>query len=215
MESPLCPPDDPGFRLIETLGWHPDEGPLRAALHLARMARSATALGMPLDQIEARRLLDQITGPAPLRCRLTLTTRGALTLETAPLAAAAPLWRVAIHPERLDADDPWLRHKTTRRALYDRARAELPAGSDEWLFLNRTGQVCEGTITNIFADLGDSLLTPPLASGLLPGILRAELLASDRAREAVLRPEDLRNARRLYCGNSLRGLIPATLVAMA
>lgn len=214
MEGPLCPPDDPGFRLIETLGWHPDEGARRAALHLARMARSAAALGMPLDQTEAQRLLDQITGPAPLRCRLTLGTRGALTLETAPLAASPPLWCVAVHPERLDADDPWLRHKTTRRALYDRARAELPTGIDEWLFLNRAGQVCEGTITNIFADLGDGLLTPPLASGLLPGILRAELLAGGQAREASLTPQDLHKAHAIYCGNALRGLIPATLVAM-
>ncbi|MCE8512960.1 aminotransferase class IV family protein [Ruegeria pomeroyi] len=210
MESPLCPPDDPGFRLIETLGWHPDEGPRRAALHLARMARSATALGVPFDQTRAQHLLEQIRGLAPLRCRLTLDPKGVLALETAPLAAAAPLWRVAIHPERLDSDDPWLRHKTTRRALYDRARAGLPAGSDEWLFLNRAGQVCEGTITNVFMASDDGLLTPPLASGLLPGILRAELLAIGRAREVALHPNDLRNAQTLYCGNSLRGLIPAT-----
>ena len=210
MESPLCPPDDPCFRLIETLGWHPDEGPRRAALHLARMARSATALGMPFDQTRAQHLLEQITGPAPLRCRLTLDPKGVLALETAPLAANLPHWRVVIHPERLDADDPWLRHKTTRRALYDRARAGLPAGSDEWLFLNRAGQVCEGTITNVFMASDDGLLTPPLASGLLPGILRAALLAIGRAREVALHPNDLRNAQTPHCGHSLRRLIPAT-----
>ena len=215
MESPLCPPDDPCFRLIETLGWHPDEGPRRAALHLARMARSAAALGMPFDQTRAQHLLEQIRGPAPLRCRLTLDPKGVLALETAPLAANLPHWRVVIHPERLDADDPWLRHKTTRRALYDRARAELPAGSDEWLFLNRAGQVCEGTITNVFMATDDGLLTPPLASGLLPRILRAQLLASGQAREACLTPEDLHKAPALYCGNSLRGLIRARLCSHA
>ena len=56
------------------------------------------------------------------------------------------------------------------------------------------------------------LLTPPLACGLLPGVLRARLLREGRAREAVLRPADLA-ARRLFVGNSLRGLIPARLVA--
>lgn len=105
---------------------------------------------------------------------------------------------------------PLLRHKTTERTLYERTRAALPDGIDEALFLNTRGEVAEGTITNIFADLGDGLLTPPLASGCLPGILRAELLASGRAREATLKVEDLSDAR-LYMGNALRGLIPARL----
>ena len=39
------------------------------------------------------------------------------------------------------------------------------------------------------------LLTPALASGLLPGVLRAELLDTGRAREAVLGPTDLMDAK--------------------
>lgn len=213
MESPLCPPADPGFRLIETLGWHSDEGPRRVALHLARMGRSAAALGMRFDRTEAERLLTGITGPAPLRCRLTLDAGGTLALETGPLAQGAPHWRVAILPDRLEARDPWLRHKTTQRALYDRARAALPVDIDEGLFLNTAGALCEGTITNVFVETGEGLLTPPLSAGLLPGVLRAELLANGQAREASLTPEDLHAAQALYCGNSLRGLIRATLVA--
>ena len=56
--------------------------------------------------------------------------------------------------------------------------------------------------------------TPPLACGCLPGILRAELLASGRVQEAVLTETDLPRAR-LWMGNALRGLIPATLVRTA
>ena len=115
---------------------------------------------------------------------------------------------MAIHPEPLDAGDPWLGYKTTRRALYDRARAALPEGVDEWLFLNQAGEVCEGTITNLFTET----LTPALSSGLLPGVLRAELLGQGW-REAVLRPGDLEGAR-LFMGNSLRGLIEARLVVV-
>ena len=55
------------------------------------------------------------------------------------------------------------------------------------------------------------LLTPPLSSGALPGILRAELLETGQAREAVLTPPDLQSAKRLHVGNALRGLIPVTL----
>lgn len=108
--------------------------------------------------------------------------------------------------------DPRLAHKTTDRALYDRARAALPAGVDEYLFLNERGEAAEGTITTLFFDLGDGLRTPPLSSGCLPGCLRAELLATGRAREEPL-PASLLPRAKLWMGNSLRGLIPAVLPA--
>ncbi|MGR3464886.1 aminotransferase class IV family protein [Limimaricola sp.] len=199
--TPETPP-----KIIETLGVHPGEGPRRLSAHLDRMGRTAQALGYAFDRGRAEALFD-IAPEAPLRCRLTLDQAGVLDLTTAPLGPTPPEWRVAIHPERLDAADPWLRHKTTRRALYDGARAALPDGVEEWLFLNRAGEVCEGTITNLFA--GDA--TPALSCGLLPGVLRAELVGQGW-REAVLHPGDL-DGTRFYMGNSLRGLIPARLVA--
>ena len=79
-----------------------------------------------------------------------------------------------------------------------------------YLLLNRLGEVCEGTITNVFADMGDGvLLTPPLRCGLLPGVLRGELLEGGKAREAVLTEDDLHGAKAIFVGNSLRGLIRA------
>ena len=119
---------------------------------------------------------------------------------------------MAIHPARLRADDPWLVHKTTERALYDRARASMPEGVDEWLFLNELGELCEGTITNLFVTLPDGRrITPPAASGLLPGILRAEMLERGAIVEAVVTP-DMLSAATLHLGNSLRGEIAARLV---
>lgn len=91
----------------------------------------------------------------------------------------------------------------------------MPSGVEERIFLNERGEVCEGTITNVFVQNGNRLLTPPRSSGLLPGILRAELLDTGsplQAVEAVLTVSDLQSAEGLFCGNALRGLIPATLV---
>jgi len=194
-----------GLEIIETFGVE-DGAPRRLEPHLARMAATAARLCFTFDPRVARDLI--ATLPAGrLRCRLTLSARG-FALSHAPLAPNPPQWRVAIHDRRLASADPWLAVKTTRRALYDSARAALPQGLDEWLFLNELGELCEGTITNLFLDRDGLLLTPPLACGLLPGILRAELLAQGRAREAVLTPDDLGHGR-LFLGNSLRGLIPA------
>ncbi|MDC0658227.1 aminotransferase class IV family protein [Leisingera sp. SS27] len=217
MESPVRPRDaiqnDPAFRLIETLGWHPGQGFRHLQPHLARMGRSAAAFGIAFDPDEARAVLAGAAGDAPLRCRLTLDAAGQLELASAPLGSTPSVWRLGIADTRLDADDMWLQHKTTRRALYDTARAELPDGVDELLFLNQRGEVCEGTITNLFVTRADGrMVTPQLSCGLLPGIQRQVLLENGQCQEAVLRLEDLKGAKAIYMGNSLRGLIPARLV---
>ncbi|MFA3918980.1 aminotransferase class IV family protein [Ruegeria hyattellae] len=213
MESPLRHPTEPDFRLIETLGYDPARSFVRVDLHLDRMARSAQALGMPFDRAAAMTCLRGVEGDAPLRCRLTLDAMGGFNLTTGALTPSPDPWRVAIAPERLDPDNPWLRHKTTRRALYDAARKALPEGVDEWLFLNTKGELCEGTITNLFVtQKSGQVMTPPLSCGLLPGILRQEILAQGNAREQIVTLDDLHAARLISMGNSLRGLIRAELV---
>ena len=210
MESPFRRPLPDGLRLIETFARR-DGGFVHLVEHLARLARTARALEVPFDRAAIDLALATVDGAGPLRVRLTLTTDGTVAVEAAPLAPAPAEWRLGIADERLDPDDPWLRIKTTERRRYDRARASLPAAFDEWLFLNRRGEVCEGTLTNVFLRAGGALLTPPVACGLLPGVLRGVLLADGRAREAVLRPEDLAEGE-LLVGNALRGLAPARIV---
>jgi 4-amino-4-deoxychorismate lyase len=211
VESPVRGPLPDDLTLIETFGRR--EGVfVRLADHLDRLARSAAALGVPHDRAPIDRALWGVRGADPLRVRLTLARDGTVAVAAAPLGAGPALWRLAVAGERLDADDPWLRLKTSERGRYDRARAAMPEGIDEAVFLNGRGEVCEGTITNVFVRDGDGLLTPPLASGLLPGVLRGVLLRDGRAREAVLRVEDLARGP-VFVGNSLRGLVPACLVA--
>jgi len=143
----------------------------------------------------------------PARLRLTLDREGRVEWTTAALPPAKAEWRVGLAAERLRSDDPWLRVKSTRRETYDRARAALPEALDEVIFLNERGEVCDGSITSVFFDRGQGMRTPPLSSGLLPGVLRAELGCP----EAVLRAEDLPEVR-LWVGNALRGLIPAVFI---
>ena len=142
--------------------------------------------------------------------RLTLALDGVVAATAAPLRIGRGDWTLVIAEERLRADDPWLLLKTSERAVYDTVRAGLPAGVDEAVLLNERGEVCDGTVTTVFVDRGQGLETPPLASGLLPGVLRAEMLARGKCREWVLRAATLRRDR-VWVGNSLRGLIPARL----
>lgn len=213
MESPVRAPTEPDFRLIETFAFRPGQGFVRLERHLRRMARTADWLGVRFNVRRVGQVVAGVSGADPLRCRLTLDMTGKPEVTTGPLADDPPGWTVSIAALRLASSDIWLRHKTTRRAIYDQARAELPDGVDELLFLNERDELCEGTITNLFVETdGGRLLTPPIAAGLLPGILREELLETGRAAEAFLTLHDLAAAHRVWMGNSLRGLIPAEVM---
>lgn len=181
-------------------------------LHLARLRQGCAAVGFPLDEAQGEAALTRLPQGQVLRARLAVDAAGTVGVTHQPLAANPPFWRVTISALRLDSADPWLRIKTSHRPIYDRARAALPEGVDEAILLNERGEVCEGTITSLFLRRGNRLVTPPLACGLLPGVLRRSLIANGQVDEARLRPDDLRTGD-LFMGNALRGLIPTRLVS--
>jgi 4-amino-4-deoxychorismate lyase len=205
------------FSLIETLRFDPDAGFVRLRLHLARLSRSARRVGFPEPAAAAAKLDEAVAGASRgLRVRLTLDRQGLMEVTTAPFTPlpADTLWTVRIAHSRLDSNDKLLRLKTTNRAVYDTARAEYASSdADEVVMLNERGEVCEGTITSVFLDDGSGILrTPPISCGLLAGVLRTELICQRKARVSRISLEELR-AGKLYVGNSLRGLIPATIIA--
>ncbi|WID99029.1 aminodeoxychorismate synthase component I [Bosea vestrisii] len=203
------------YGLIETLRW--SSGYVRLHLHIDRLATSAAALGFRFDRGQALRQLSEIEASFPAgedrRVRCELRRDGTFQITTAAMPPAADgALRIAVASQRVDAGDPFLRHKTTRRSVYERAFAEASAqGCDDALLLNRQGFVTETSRSTIFVERDGLLLTPPLEHGLLPGVLRRELIETGMAREAPLRLDDLWQAERWFVGNSLRGLQIARL----
>ncbi|MFC3713549.1 aminodeoxychorismate synthase component I [Sphingoaurantiacus capsulatus] len=200
------------FDLIETLRFDAEDGLVRFAAHVDRLSRSAKHWGFRFDR---HALLNQVQATVgelawDARIRLLLAPDGTTTVQASPLPThpAGPV-EVALRPLPVEVSDPRLFHKTTDRGFYDEARAA--SGAFEAIFVNAAGQVTEGSFTNLFVKRNGKLLTPPRSAGLLPGILRAELLASSEAIEVDLTPADL--AEGFFIGNSLRGLISATLRA--
>lgn len=204
------------FELIETLLHEEANGYWLLERHIERLKASAQYFGFTFDEAGARQELAaevRSKGGGRLRVRLLLSEEGRLTVTSSPLEPPDPKaqMRFAISATRVESTNPFLFHKTTRRELYDsewRLYSET-FGADEVLYLNERGEVAEGSRTNIFVEKDGKLLTPPLGSGLLPGVLRAELLACGKAQEAVLSLEDLKAADRIFLGNSVRGLVPA------
>jgi para-aminobenzoate synthetase/4-amino-4-deoxychorismate lyase len=197
--------------LIETLRW--DSNFVRLERHLDRMALSAKELSIPFARGEAYRVLTKAVSDCRglSRVRLELRESGDLYCTTDTLTVENQAWRFAISSERISSQDRLLAHKTTWRDLYEHERERLCANgaADEVLFLNERDELTEGSRTNIFLRLGRSLFTPAAECGLLPGILRAEMIERAECAERVLTLQDLARADDIYLGNSLRGLIRA------
>jgi para-aminobenzoate synthetase/4-amino-4-deoxychorismate lyase len=207
--------DPTPFALIESLRRQAGGGYLLQERHLRRLAASAEYFSFPCDCVALRASLQQLDAglSGAHKVRLLLAADGAVTLSAEPLLPAqsgAPL-KLILSPQRVQRDDPFLFHKTTRRDLYQAERARYPQ-ADEVLFCNEAGEVTEGSIHNLVLRQGGRLLTPALACGLLPGTLRGELLEQGIVAEAVVTVEDLREAEGLWLINSVRGWRRALLV---
>ena len=209
------------FELLETVLWTPRRGYVLLDRHLERLAESAEYFGFPAAAGEARAELARAAAgwAERRRVRLLCDRRGALRVESVPLGGdgsprrGSRTVRVALAPTPVDSADPFLFHKTTRRAVYARALEEArraggapgdrPIG--DAILRNERGELTESTIANLVLDLGGRLVTPPIDCGLLAGTLRAVLLARGRIRERVLVPTDLGRARGVYLVSSVRG----------
>ncbi|WP_175831521.1 chorismate-binding protein [Burkholderia cenocepacia] len=214
---------DPGFQLFETTAATRADGIRHLDRHLARLQRSADAFGFRFDADALRREIDArcaaLDGDGPYRMKLALAKDGTFDITAAPLkplpAGPVGVLLAAAHgfaPTR--SGDALLLHKTTRRAEYDRAwqAAEVLGGFD-MLFVNERGEVTEGGRSNLFVKLDGQWVTPPLASGVLPGVMRGVLL-DDRAfgaAERVVTRDDLARAQGLLLTNALRGALDAVL----
>jgi para-aminobenzoate synthetase/4-amino-4-deoxychorismate lyase len=197
------PPPD----LIETMRVADGHLP-ELALHLDRLAASAAHLGHACERAALERALPAAVAGHHGRARLLLAPSGAWSLQLSPPVPPLPeVVEVAAVPLPVAPDDWRLCHKTTDRGFYDEARRA--AGATEVIFVLPDGQVTEGSFTSLFVEREGRLLTPPAALGLLPGILRARLLAEGRAKEAPLTLADL--AGGFLIGNALRGLVPARI----
>lgn len=217
------------FDLLETLRWSPGEGWRLLEEHLERLERSAAYFDFPCER---RRVVEELerldlrlrSGPAlgqaeAQRVRLILSKSGEITLQHQPLPPAAagiadpgpsPAettglgYSVALAKTPVRSTDRFLYHKTTRREVYQRARAEVP-GVDDALLFNERGEVTESTIANLVYELDGGMYTPPVECGLLPGVQRAALLAQGEIQARPLRLEELPRCTRLWLVNSVRG----------
>ena len=197
--------------------------------HLARLHRSAGALGLELPAVaELREAVGDVlaaTGISEGRLRITATSgpggfssarpEGPATVVVA--AEEAPPWS----PHVAVITVPWPRNergavagvKTTSYAENVVAlRRAHAAGASEAIFANTRGELCEGTGTNVFLVLEGRLVTPPLSVGCLAGVTRELALEiTDATTETVPLPA-LVSADEAFLTSTTRNVHPISAV---
>lgn len=206
--------------LFETMRACRSQGIANLELHLARLRASAAELNFTFDENEVVRQLQTTCNELPddgdYRLRLDLAANGAMTVQTGPLAALQTPVNVLIAPDPMASDDLFLKHKTTNRARYDAAWQQAQnQGAFDMLFFNERDELTEGARSNVFIKLDGHWYTPPLAAGVLPGIMRSILLEDPKlaAREKTISRQELLRAQAVILCNALRGAMPAILMA--
>lgn len=198
------------FRLIETMRVLEDAELFLLDRHLHRLRQSARHFSFKHDSEKIR---DAIREAAPRRrasLRLLLAEDGEVEISPGPIPAGNAE-RLKIPDVRVNSNDPFLYHKTTKREIYDQARRECPEGADA-LLVNERGEITETTITNVAFFRDGIWVTPALSCGLLPGVLRAELLSRGEIVEGIIHPDDLNSSDPIRCFNALRGMFEAYLL---
>ncbi len=203
------------FDVIEAMLWTPDEAYFLLERHLARLAESAAYFNIPIDLHAIQNQLADFGATLTLvahKVRVSVTQRGRVSLTAVPLSEIPlpPVMRVALAAQPIDSSNVFLYHKTTRRDVYDAARAARP-DCDDVVLWNERGEITESTIANVVVELNGQRYTPPVECGLLPGTFRADLIARGLIHERVILKEELRAASRVWLINSVRGWLDVQL----
>jgi len=192
----------PEFELLETMLWEDGEIFLLDR-HLKRLAESAEYFGFKMDRATICDHLRNLRFESSQRIRLLLNRDGTFTQTQALFHTCASVKKVAVSKEPVDSGDVFLYHKTTNRAVYEKAKANFPEADDVLLY-NERSEVTESCIANVVVEIDGRKVTPFVPCGLLAGTFRDELLATGEIEERVVMREDLKRATAVWLINSIR-----------
>jgi para-aminobenzoate synthetase/4-amino-4-deoxychorismate lyase len=208
----------PAFSLIESILWEKKKGYFLLDLHLRRLKKSSQYFCIPLDIDKLKKELKLLekeleektrySEEKKFKIRVLVSLEGKIKIESRFLKEIKTPVKVKISSIKINPNNVFLYHKTTRRELYNKElKKAKEKGFFEVIFLNIYEELTEGAITNIFVLKENILYTPPLRCGLLGGVLREYLLKMKKAKEKVLFLKDLKEADKIFVGNSVRGLM--------
>jgi len=208
------------FEIFETLRGSRDHGCRHLEQHLDRIAASCAYFGRPFDRGAAHVALLDACNALPTdavhRLRLAVSPAGTLSVTSGALTPLQEPVTVLLADQPTHSGDVFLRHKTSVRSRYDAAwKAAEARGAFDMLFFNERDELTEGGRSNVFVRFDTAWFTPPLAAGVLPGVMRRVLLDAPawNASERTITRAMLAQADDIVVCNALRGPLRAVLAA--
>lgn len=190
---------EPDFKLVETILIK--NGKMKyKSLHFKRLKNSAKELGFRFnkDILKYKPKKDGIF-------RILLSKDGGFEVQHLPLDKIKTN-KITVSKTPTNSINKLLYHKTTHRPWYNKSLEKTKKNEvfDE-IYMNEKGELTEGSRSNIILKINNKLITPSIESGLLNGVLRQKIL--HKIEEKKLYLEDLKKADKVYCANSVRGLV--------
>lgn len=201
--------------------------------HLERLGDSLEKLSMPVpERAHLRAAVSEVVSANRLtrgRARVRISVGGGdnplaggkapgnVIVTAVPQPDPAAFARVIISPYTHNENSPLAGIKSASYGANLLAyRHAVAQGADEALMPNTQGALCEGTMSNFFLVHGDSVTTPPLDSGCLPGITRAIVIGLCASLqipcdETTVSGRELHHATGLFLTSSARGVQPAVM----
>ncbi|MEI8128660.1 MAG: aminodeoxychorismate synthase component I [bacterium] len=173
--------------------------------HFERMRKSAKDLGFEFNLEKLN--FPIFTSSTFLILRILLSREGVFETQILPLKEITTK-KIFISKTPVNSKELLLKYKTTCRVYYDEAMKKIKLGLifDE-IFFNEKGELTEGARSNIVLQIGGELFTPPVKCGLLGGILREKMIKSGKIRTKKLYLSDLKKSEKVFCINSVRGIV--------
>ena len=198
--------------------------PFALSRHIKRLSFSAQGLGIPLPNGDlVRRAIEEVLekDPAAERLRVTWSSgpgplsssrgdgEGTLSVASSPGTNWPPSEKVQLSEWTRNENGALTGLKTTSyaenvKALYSASKD----GCSEAVFLNTSGSLCEGTGTNIFLVVNETLITPDLSSGCLAGITRELVIEIEEVEERTVSLQEASEASEAFLTSSTRDISP-------
>ena len=164
------------FETIKSVG----NKPFSLSRHIARAQSSAVALGITIPNSDLISLgVTDLFASVPQglgMLRISFDNQGNWLAVHMPYAEQEKSCDVRMHPDAVTGDVHKRFPYTNRLAILEQARL---AGFDDAIVVNSQGNICEGSVTNLIANIDGRWVTPPTTDVVLPGIIRQILIENE------------------------------------